>query len=453
MTLDPIEARRKAVHIGMGFLALALAKLHWQEAALAGSAAVVFNLVVLPRVGGGSLMRPRDLERGFPVGILMYPVVVLALILLFHGHLEFAAAGWGYLAFGDGFATLAGKAFGGRRLPFNHEKSWAGFVAYVLFGSAAASFFWSFVSGTALDWRKTIVFLAAGLAGAIVESLPSELDDNIFPPLVASGVLFVLLQRFLGPGPLLPVSNLRLVLMGAGINLAVAAASLVLKVIRPSGALAGFFLGTVVYTFGGARVYALLWIFFVIGTLATRFGRKRKEALGKAEEAGGRRGASNVLANVSVAAFFSLGAALDPGRASFYSLAAAAALATALMDTVGTEVGQAIRSRTVLLPDFREVSPGTDGAVSIAGTAGGFLAAGFLAAAAVDLAVVKPWGAFALLAGAFVGTMAESLMGRAGAPWRVSNGHVLNFYNTLIGAVTALAIAMVFGLAMAKERL
>ena len=50
------------------------------------------------------------------------------------------------------------------------------------------------------------------------------------------------------------------------------------------------------------------------------------------------------------------------------------------MDTVGTEVGQALRTPTVLLPDFRRVPPGTDGAVSVGGTLAGLLAALLLAA-------------------------------------------------------------------------
>jgi hypothetical protein len=35
----------------------------------------------------------------------------------------------------------------------------------------------------------------------------------------------------------------------------------------------------------------------------------------------------------------------------------------------------------------------------------------------------------------------ESLLGRDGAPWRVSNGHVLNLYNTAAGASVAWLLA------------
>ncbi|MEO6325648.1 MAG: DUF92 domain-containing protein [Thermoanaerobaculia bacterium] len=438
MSLDAVELRRKGLHIGMGLFALLLRCLVWQEAVLAALAALAFNLFVLPRKGGGALLRPRDIERGFPIGILLYPIVVLVLILLFRHHLEIAAAGWGFLAFGDGFATLAGKAIGGLRLPWNREKSWAGLVAYILCGAAGAAGVWAFVADRPLDSGLLTIFALAALAGAIVESLPSELDDNILPPLVGAGVVFVLTAARPDWVALTSAEFLRNAGKGAALNLAVALATGILGMVRPSGAAAGFVLGTLVFACGGSHLYALLWIFFVLGTISTRFGRKRKEALGKAEEAGGRRGAANVLANVSVPAFFCVAAALDPARRHLYLLGAAAALATALMDTVGTEVGQAVRSRTVLLPDFHPVPPGTDGAVSVAGTLAGLVAGGFVAVAALDLAVVAPLGALFTVAGAVVGTVTESLLGRAGAPWRLSNGHVLNFLNTLVGALTAI---------------
>ncbi len=213
---------------------------------------------------------------------------------------------------------------------------------------------------------------------------------------------------------------------------------------RPSGALAGALLGTIVLGFGGAGLYVLLWVFFLGGTLATRFRRSRKEAMGKAEERGGRRGAANVLANVAVPAFCALAAGLGP-HGDALRLAAAAALATALMDTVGTEIGQALPSPTVLLPDFRRVPPGTDGAVSVAGTAAGLVAAALLAWAGVAALVLTGAAAVAVVLAALVGTILESLLGRSGAPWRVSSGHVLNFVNTLAGAAAAPPLAALLG--------
>ena len=437
------EALRKAVHVGMAGFALLLRPLTWQQAAAAAAAALAMNVFVLPRVAP-NVLRMEERARRFSVGIALYPLVVLLLVLAFRSSLQIAAAGWGYLAFGDGFASLVGMTVGGARLPWNSKKSFSGSLAYIFFGFLGAAVLFGFVAARMPSpWELGCLF-AAALAGAAVESLPSELDDNVLPPLVAAASLALLLPCRAGALDALEPAGLRGFAAAFGINAAVAGLALLLRVVRPSGALLGALLGTVVLGFGGAGLYVLLWIFFLGGTLATRFRRARKESMGKAEEKGGRRGGANVLANVSVAAFCALVAGLGPHGGAL-RLAAAAALATALMDTVGTEVGQAFVSPTVLLPDFRRVPPGTDGAVSVAGTLAGLAAAALLAAVGVATFVFTTAGGAAVVVAALLGTVVESLLGRAGARWRVSNGHVLNFVNTLAGAAAAPPLAALLG--------
>ncbi len=441
MSLDATEARRKAVHVGMAAFALLLRWLDGRGAALCALAAFAFNLLVLPRLGGKSLFRADDRARGFPLGILLYPLVVLALVLLFPRRLDLAAAGWGFLAFGDGFATLAAATLGGRRLPWNARKSWSGLFGYVVFGSLGAAALSSFVAGRVPAPSGLVAFLLAALVGAVLESLPSELDDNLVPPLAAAGALALLLPALPNAAVLLEPEALRRLALGVGVNVALPALAAAFGVVRPSGAVAGGIVGALVLGLGGVGPYALLWAFFAGGTLATRFGRARKEAMGKAEAAGGRRSAANVLANCSVAAFLVACAALTPDAAPLLHLAAAAAFATALMDTIGTEVGQAIRTPTVLLPDLRRVPPGTDGAVSIAGTLAGLLAAALLGLLGAVLGLYATGAVPVVVAAALVGTVVESLLGRDGASSRVTNGHVLNLFNTLAGASVAALLA------------
>jgi len=437
------EAFRKAVHVGMAGFALLLRTLTWRQAALAAGVALLFNATIFPRVSP-DVLRKEERAARFSVGITLYAATVLLLIVIFRRNLPVAAAGWGFLAFGDGFASIVGMTVGGARLPWNPKKSFSGFLGYLVFGFLGAAFLYGFVAARVPSGWELGCLCAAAFAGAAVESLPSELDDNVLPPLVGAAVLALLLPCRAGALDALEPAGLGGFAVALAINAAVAGLAAALRVVRPSGAVAGAALGTVVLGFGGAGLYALLWVFFVGGTLATRLGKARKEAIGKAEEKGGRRGAANVLANVSVAAFCALAAGLGP-HGDTLRLAAAAALATALMDTVGTEIGQAVASPTALLPDFRRVPPGTDGAVSVAGTAAGLAAATLLAAAGVAAFVLTGAGAVVVVAAAFVGTVVESLLGRAGARWRVSNGHVLNFVNTLAGAAAAPALLALLG--------
>jgi uncharacterized protein (TIGR00297 family) len=442
MNLTKSEAARKALHIGMAGFALLLPSISWGSALATAGAACLFNAFALPRVAPYFLRREEgkgDGKSAFSVGITLYPIVVLLLLVLFRRNLPVAAAGWGYLAFGDGFASLSGMSLGGPKLPWNPKKTISGFLGYLVFGSFGASFLFGFLSSRFPLSSELICILAGALAGALVESLPSELDDNLLPPLVGAVVLACLLPTIPGWAESFGSGALGGFLLALGINVVLSGLALAFRLVRPSGALAGAAMGTVILAFGSLSLYLLLWVFFGGGTLATRFRKARKQAMGKAEEKGGRRGAANVLANVSVAAFSSLVAGLSPSG-DVFRVAAAAALATALMDTVGTEVGQAVASPTVLLPDFRRVPPGTDGAVSVAGTLAGVFGAAILAWVGVAGLVLTEAAACVVVLAALLGTVVESLLGRAGAPWRVSNGHVLNFINTLVGAAAAWAI-------------
>lgn len=466
----------------MAGFALLLPSLGVAASAGAAVVAVLFNLLVLPRLAGDSLSRPGDLGRRVPIGIAAYPVTVLALILLFAPRLELAAAGWGYLALGDGLASVVGQATPGPRLPWNRSKSLAGSLAFVLFGTAGAAFLYGWCApgpaGARMPSSFEFAALAVGaLAAAIVESLPSELDDNVLPPIVGAAVLSGALAALPGLGSLATEEFLKQFLVALVFNANVALLAEISHVVRRSGAFAGLVFGTVVLALGGWPAYILLWIFFGAGTLLTRMGRRRKEALGKAEEAGGQRGAANVLANVTVPAFCVAvaGLAHGPTESAAWLLAATAAFATALADTTGTEVGQALRTPTFLLPDFRRVPPGTDGAVSVGGTLAAIVAAAAVGLAAAGLGLFDavtfapgPHGASATSAtfatsaavaafpsaatalcivivvlAAFAGSTAESLLQREGASWKVTNGHVLNFVNTFVGAGLAALLARV----------
>src|SRR5437762_1952181 len=108
------ELLRKSLHIALGLGVVMLKFLSWEIAATIAALAALGNWLVLHRIVGKRVARH---ERGYDAGIVLYPIAVCALIVVFHDHIELAGAAWAILAFGDGFATLAGKAIRGPRLP------------------------------------------------------------------------------------------------------------------------------------------------------------------------------------------------------------------------------------------------------------------------------------------------------------------------------------------------
>lgn len=419
------ETLRKSVHIAIGFAIPALRFVPWAVAVGVGVVAAIGNWLLLHRLFGKRIARH---ERGYDAGIVIYPLAVAALIAVFHRRIEIAAAVWAILAFGDGFATLAGKAIRGPRLPWNRDKSWSGFAAFVAFGTVA-------VEATFLYFGATTVLLplmGIVVACAVVESLPLHVDDNLTVP-IAGGALFAALYE-LAHIPVLHFDPIWL-----GVNTVLAIVGYVAKSVDVSGAIGGWVLGTILLLLGGWQLYLVLLAFFVIGTATTKIGYRRKARLGLAQEKGGRRGFSHAFSNVGMAAMLAIVSSISMHSYRFW-LAAAAALATATADTVASEVGQLLGRRTFLPLTLKRVPVGTEGAISIEGTLAGAiagLAVAFVATTEVRLALLIAFCAFA-------GSYLESLVGswNRNRPEPVPNG-ALNFFNTAAGAALLLLLVRV----------
>jgi len=438
MGLSRGEILRKLVHMAVGLIAFALRPLGPELAALCALGALLFNLLVLPRIGGRRLWREHEAARGRALGIVLYPLAVLLLVLLFWRRLEIAAAIWGILAFGDGMASVVGMTLGRAKLPWNPGKSWAGSLAHWLFGTLAATIL---LQWTAPDHYSNLFALGAcagaALVSAVLESMPQGLDDNLGVPLVAALALYCLLLTGGHWRPFLhdPALPTRL-LIGVGVNLVLALAGYAAKSVNRSGLLAGWAVGTVIYAALDWRGYLLLLAFFVIGTACTKLGYARKAARGIAQEEGGRRGARHALAKTAVPAACALFAATTPYPVVF-TMAFAAAFATAAADTASSEIGKLWGRRTFLVTTFRAVPPGTEGAVSLEGTLAGAGGAFLVAALGAGLHLF-PWpAALTVTVAGFVATMLESVVGATIETDGLLDGTAVNFLCTLCGALLA----------------
>jgi uncharacterized protein (TIGR00297 family) len=432
---------RKLVHMGVGGIAFLLRFLGPAWSALCAVSAVIFNLLLLPRIGGRRLWREAEASRGASWGIVLYPVAVLLLIVVFHRRLEVAAAVWGVLAFGDGMASLAGMALGRGKLPWNPRKSWVGSLTYVLCGTLAAGglLLWTAPGEYTLGFAFA-VGAATAVLGAAVESLPLGLDDNISVPLLAGLLLFCLLLSEGRWEGWLAGAESRWV-WALGVNLALAGLAYGIRGVDGSGAATGLLLGSLIWLSLGWQGWLLLLAFFVIGTGCTKIGYRQKAAAKLAQEKGGRRSMRHALANGGVAAAAALFAAATPFPEVF-ALAVAGALATAAADTAGSEIGQLWGRRTFLITTLRPVPRGTQGAVSVEGTLAGVVASAVIAALGAA-GGLYPWaGVAVVIVAAFLGSVLESLVGATLERGGLLDNEAVNFLNTLIGALLAAGLAI-----------
>ncbi|HEY3176268.1 MAG TPA: DUF92 domain-containing protein [Candidatus Polarisedimenticolia bacterium] len=445
------EIARKTLHVGVGLMALLLPWLtRWQAASIC-AAAFLMNWQVLPRITRHRLEREDERRKGFAEGILEYPLAVGALFVLFGSRMEVVAAAWAILAFGDGFATIAGKTLGGARLPWNPDKTFSGLLAFVAFGglasTAMATWVFSGAHPTAVEPPLMIACYTAALLAGLVESLPTGVNDNISVPLISGAFLYSLTYVDLGRLTGNTDHLARQLAWGAAVNLLVSGAAWMARTVKTSGAIAGFLIGVIVYAFGGWQAYVILILFFVLASAATSVGYERKAAKRIAQAEGGRRGARHAIANCGVPAFLAFLAATTV-HTDLCMTALAAALATAVFDTVSSEIGQVYGKRPFLITTFRRVPPGTDGAVSMEGTLAGLSAAAVLAAASFGLGMMGGigWaGAIIVVVAAFIGTTAESYLGAlslgaAGDMLSRIDNEAMNFANTAVGALSAMAL-------------
>ncbi|GAB3695197.1 TIGR00297 family protein [Halorubrum pallidum] len=282
-----------------------------------------------------------------------------------------------------------------------------------------------------------VVFLAAAaaLTAALVRSLVFARDAHITVAFVAFAVWgFVALD---------PNVTVALVAFGLGVTVALGYVSVALGTASVPGMLTGVLSALLAVVLGGVGWFLTLMSFYAVGGLASKYRFDEKAERGVAQENEGARGTGNVLANSAVALAAVVGYAatahVDVPAAPF-ALAFAGATATAMADTLSSEIG-GLYDGPRLVTTLRPVDPGTDGAVTwqgeLAGGAGGLLVGG-LAAVGMPIGDPVTGGAVVVCAGV-VGMTADSLLGALIEGDAVGN-QAVNFLATLSGAAAAVAL-------------
>jgi uncharacterized protein (TIGR00297 family) len=205
-----------------------------------------------------------------------------------------------------------------------------------------------------------------------------------------------------------------------------------------SGAVAGAVVCFALLASAGPGAFAMLLAVFAVTWLATRYGRLRKQGMGVAERKEGRS-ASQVLANTGMAAACAL--CYSGLRAPLMLLGMAAALAVAAADTVSSECGQALSRNARLITTLESVPAGTDGGVTLGGTAAGALAAGLVSLVGVWAGLLPRHWMWMAGAGGLFGMIVDSFLGALFERRGWMGNDSVNFISTVVAAVGAAAVA------------
>jgi uncharacterized protein (TIGR00297 family) len=246
---------------------------------------------------------------------------------------------------------------------------------------------------------------------------------------------------FTSPTPELRLM-LVLLLLGVGMVYSVRAGKLTL-----AAAWTGGLLGLLVFLGSGFMGISLLALFFGLGSAASAWRVADKRRLGLAEDNKGRRTTGQVLANAGVAGLLGLFGWLFPAYASQVGLMVAGSFAAATADTLASELGNIYGRRYYNILSWRPDLRGENGVVSLEGTLLGVAGSALVAGA---YCLSGGWGpAFGwLVAAGTAGNLADSVLGAALERRGYLGNNVVNFLNTLVGAIAALGLAALFSISL-----
>ena len=234
-------------------------------------------------------------------------------------------------------------------------------------------------------------------------------------------------------------------------------ASGIRRILDASGLFAAMAVGLVVSLMGHWTWLAIMVVFLVFGSFATRWKFEEKRALSIHEGNEGVRGWKNVLANGAAPSIVAILSWLGDG--DWYFLGMACCASVALSDTLASEIGS-LDPRTRSIINLEAVPPGTNGGMSPTGT---FAALSGSLIIATVTALMIPYShdgfhhettllandrglAFVLIT--FVGWMGcqvDSVLGALLENKGYLGKHSVNFLATLSGAMMAfIARDMVF---------
>jgi|Deesub1362A_J573_1020465.scaffolds.fasta_scaffold00109_57 dolichol kinase len=186
------EIKRQLIHASGALLSVFIIRVDWYFSAIFLGFLLIFSYAIALGYTKGIRVpvlaqlidmseRPEVIKVKPAKGALCFFLGIFLTILIFQNR-EIGASAVVILAIGDSFSTLIGKKFGAHRLPYNTEKSVEGSLAFLISAYFAA-----------LLIMPPILAAASVAVGALAESIPSRVDDNITIPL-SSGLVMYLAQ-------------------------------------------------------------------------------------------------------------------------------------------------------------------------------------------------------------------------------------------------------------------
>ncbi len=352
-------------------------------------------------------------------GTIYYPIAFFILTLLLWDHYKvILITSILILAIADAMAAIVGRNIRQpRRYTFGGEpKSIEGSATMLVFSFIIAFICLnslSFIDSIHVSVAHSIWFaLITAVIASACESVSYKGSDNLTVPLGAAFTMHFMLTNGAG--------NIGFTI-GIILSLTVTIISYRLKFLSGGGAVGTFLLGVIVFGIGGWKFSLPILTFFILSSVLSKIGKKRKQKLSEKFQKSSQRDLWQVMANGGIAGFAVLVWNYYPGEFWYYLFVASVAAANS--DTWGTEIGvfSKIKPRNIL--NFKSVPVGSSGGITPLGTLGALLGSLVIALAGA-LYINNAIAVVVIFIAGFSGSIIDSIVGATvQAQYRCPNCH------------------------------
>ncbi|WP_090500645.1 DUF92 domain-containing protein [Pedobacter terrae] len=218
--------------------------------------------------------------------------------------------------------------------------------------------------------------------------------------------------------------------------------SILAKKLTVPAAFTGAILACLIYFAAGYTGIAMMTIFFILGSAATSWQRRKKQDVATIAETKNGRTAGQVMANAGAAGMAAVVILFYPSLTYLMLPAMAASFASATADTLSSELGMLYGKRFFNIMSFKPDRCGMDGVISLEGTLIGILGSCIIAGM---YALGYGWNmsfCFIIIAGT-VGNLTDSVLGAVLERKGIIGNNLVNFANTLTAALVVLVMEIV----------
>lgn len=411
LTSKSAEVTRKIVHILTGVLVAMtpfMVQSKWPLVVLG----ILFSAIDYIAIRYGLLQGMHGTFR-YTYGTVFYPIAVVVLtLLLWDQHKTIYVCAILILAISDAAAAIVGERL--RRpifLKFGPDtKTLQGSTAMFLSTFLIVIFCLTVLPQDISDLgigRIVGIAMVVAVISTVCEAISLQGSDNLTVPLGAAFAMHYMLNQ----------SQVDVMIFGLGMVFAlfVAIVSYRLRFLSQSGAMGTFLLGVLVFGVGRWNFALPILTFFVLSSLLSKLGKKRKSKLLSVFEKGGVRDLGQVLANGGIAGllvifwyFF---------QSDLFYVLFVAALAAVTADTWATEIGVMSKAAPRSILTLKSVPMGTSGGITLVGTLGAAAGAtivglvGLLAAPRHSSAIMSLPALYVVIFSGLVASFVDSLLG------------------------------------------